>query len=288
MTLVFSESEDDNHAYSCDLVPRCFVHTSITEEILDTIEKKQHERCDLFNRVNNIDTLMKLCRRVAKPEQLRLFDELQETYTRLATDKASQPGKMEKMLKEGQRTIARSIIRKEYAKIQYGTLDKDECLTVRWFDFNPRLTIVFDDCTAELPRISKWPSFVNIVTRGRHIFCTLIMALHGEVVTPLIRSNMRISIFTDPNTARVSGTRATNGADRTTRDEIERYASRICVDAPPYTKLCIIDSQMFLFSASIHPSFSAVSDQIRVFSESIAKKEDTKSSTLDLQIAKLI
>lgn len=285
LTIVFSQSERDNMAYSRHYVPRCLVHDDITEEILEAISQQQTKRRKLYESVNNIDTLMKLCRHTAEPRELALFDELQSEYEKLTKGK-QQDEESDRAYLEGRKQLARSIIRRNYGRYDLGNLGQDEVLTLRYLDFNPHTAIVFDDCSAEFQRITKYRGFIDIVTRGRHLFCTLIMAMHAEIVTPLIRTNMTVSIFTDAATARASTTRATNGTDKSTRDEIEKYAARICM-GPPFTKLCIINSRPFLVTVPIHPPFSMVSDSVRAFCESISKKEDSGAS-FDSSFKKLL
>ena len=78
--IVFSSSERDNSAYSQYMIPRCFVHDTVTPELLDAIAARQTKARAIYERVNSLDTLHSLFDHIANSEQRNIRDELVHVY----------------------------------------------------------------------------------------------------------------------------------------------------------------------------------------------------------------
>ncbi len=271
VVIVFSLSEGDNNAYSKSMVPRCLVHDAVSEDVIRSIAMKQRQRREVYEKANDLAVLRLLYDRVASREQLAARDELQQGYEQMCKDKVPDE-ETELVFKEQMRKFMRAVINANRERIQKD-ISVEEKFSLCWMNFNPRIVVIFDDCTTELSRLKSCADVLETIFRGRHFFCTVLIASHGEsVMLPIMRSSMRGSIFTDPMVARQSVQRGTNAYDKTKKSELLQYAERIHTESP-YTKMVIYADKPFLFTAPIHAPFSAVSESVRAYCEKASKKE---------------
>jgi hypothetical protein len=267
---VFSASEKNNGAYSRALVPRCLVHDAVTEEAIAAIAERQHKARAIYDIATNLKTLEAIFARVATPDQRRVRAEMQRAYDGIRTTRATDDV-AESLFKERMIAFFQRAIEPHLDNIR--AADEQERIALKWFNFNPRITIVFDDCSTDLAKLRSCASVLEQIFQGRHYFCTTIMALHNDsIVLPAMRSNLSMSIFTDQQTARQWITRATNGFVGEKKAKLVKYADRILVGERPNTKMLYLTDNPFLIEIPAHEDFSAVNRAIRDFCATIEKK----------------
>lgn len=276
-TIVFSLSEKNNSAYSKAYVPRCLVHDTITEDVIQEIAVRQTRSRKIYDRANRIETLDKLFARVANDNQRRIRMEIQKTYDELASKRPIDE-ETENVFREKLIAFFHKVIDPVYHQLEAAssTFGEEERFALNWFQFNPRVTIVFDDCSTELQRLRNCAEALEQIFQGRHGFYTTIMAVHTEVcLAPSARSNITLAFYTDQQTAKQFAERKTNAFNREKRTEIIRYADQIRATTPPtppFTKMFYASDQPTLVEVPIHEPFSAVSPEMREFCELLAKK----------------
>lgn len=277
VTIVFSLSEKNNNTYSKALVPRCLVHDSVTPEAICAIAERQTHARKIYERANKISILDMLFARVANEQQRQARAEMQRIFDEIASQR---PIDEETENKFNDRVISfiHGVIIPRMAELSRADLSEEEKFSLQWCQFNPRVTIVFDDCSTDLQKMRQCAEALELIFQGRHGFCTTIMAAHGEVcLTPTARANITASFYTDQATAKQFASRPTNALGREKRAEIMRYAEQIRATnppVPPHTKMFYANDQPLLVEVAMHEAFSAVSAEVRAFCERVTKKDE--------------
>lgn len=272
--IVFSQSERNNGAYSRAMVPRCLVHDCVTEELIHGIAERQNKARSIYEHATNLNVLGRIFDRVAGDAHRAIRTQMRGVYDEISAqkiiDEATETAFRAKMVAFYGGVIAPFMEQLREAK----DLDEDERFALTWFGFNPKITIVFDDCSTDLSKFKSCADVLEQIFQGRHFFCTTIIALHSEsMVLPAMRGNVSLSFFTDPQIARQWATRTTNGFPKPKRDVLTRFADQILVNETPNTKMLFAGDQPFLIEVPAHGAFSAVSQEVRDYCALIAKKE---------------
>jgi len=272
-TVVFSASESVNKGYSSGYVDRAFIHDHVTEAVINNIAESQKRRRKLYDQINDIDVLSNLFARIANEAERRSWGEMRRVYDDIIAERGRSAELDDKFHAECVKFL-RTHLEPHIASLSRDTALPDaESLTARRFNFNPRLTIVFDDCTTELRALKSCDEALELIFRGRHSLCTTIIAIHGRTaILPIMRMNFTLSVFTDSATACDYAKSDIQQPDK--RREFMRVAGMIKTE-PPHTKMMLYNDQFGVINITKHPIFSAMSDVVREFCDSVSKKSGT-------------
>lgn len=272
-TIVFSQSDKDNHTYSRNLVPRNLVYDNPTPEILGTLAKRQRNARALYDKVNQISVLRALAARFADAKEMSVMEE----FDRVGQSLGPKPEEeMFDMYKDRYCNALKSIVGAHIEQLEQikRDLSETELFTLQWRNFNPKIMLIFDDCTSAWATLKNKPEACELIYRGRHMLCSTIIAVHGDgALTPILRQNIRVSFFTDQTSATQFVKRATNALSKQRAMEFTRAIKEIVDDQPPYTKLMYVRGVSSIIVAQAHETFSAVWPSIRRFCDAITKKE---------------
>jgi hypothetical protein len=274
--IVFSQSERNNSAYSESMVPRGWVHDCVTEEMIHAIAQRQGKARRIFESATNLTVLDQLFERIATDRQRAARGELRRIFDEIAAravtiDEATRTTFQTNMVKFYKSALTPMMSRLMGAD----DLNEEERFALKWFGFNPRITIVFDDCSTDLSKFKSCADVLEQIFQGRHFFCTTIIALHSEsMVLPAMRGNVSMSFFTDPQMARQWATRTNNGFPKAKREVLMRYADQILVSQAPNTKMLFAGDRPYLIEVPGHGAFSAVSAAVREYGEKIAIRRE--------------
>ena len=283
--VVFSLSEKSNKTYSRDMVPRCFVHDFVTGETVRAIADRQTRARMIYERAANLALLGRMLDRVAPRELIATRDALQRAYDDIcARGRESGAGDapsdaIASQFRERMISFYSNALdaRLEAQLRATHTLSEDELFALRWFRFNPRITVVFDDCSTELAALKSDADVLEQIFQGRHFYCTTIIALHDtSMVLPAMRMNVGVSIFTDEGLAERWINTRSSGFHREKRDALLRYAHKVISGRAPHTKMLFMNDQAFLITAPPHGSFDAVSGAVRALAMKIEKKNSAE------------
>lgn len=278
--IVFSMSEKRNNAYSTAMVPRILVHDNVSEEVIQEIAEKQTRKRKIYDRANNIATLDTLFARVATDQQRVARAEIQRAYDEVASKHSIDEVTKNKFTDMLISFFHRVLDPAEARLRRMPDLSENERFAIEWFQFNPRITIVFDDCSTELQKLRTCGDALELIFQGRHGFCTTIIAAHGETfLAPTARSNVTKSFFTDQQVANQFAMRTTNAFSREKRAEISRYANQIHTTVPPtppYTKMLYENDRPLLVEVPDHQPFSAVSREVRACCDRMTRQDSDK------------
>lgn len=280
LILAFSQSEIVNHTYSHKMMPRSFVHDNVSADVIMAMQARQVKARQVYEQVNNIQILQSLINRIMTQDIKDTLNQIEQIYEETArANNGVITDEMENTFANKKISIMRSIIKPKLQFLQRITdLSESEKFTIKMFDFNPRIIIIFDDCSTDIAELKSCAEVLEQVFRGRHLFCTVLMAVHGiSLILPMMRIGVGNSIFTDPQTARQFAESKTNALDRQKKSEMIRYAGKVVKKEPPFTKLLYRNDKFYLVRFPTHEPFVAVSEQVRLFGEKIAIKGNEKN-----------
>lgn len=258
------------------MVPREYVYDDVSEDAFKRITSRQKRVKQAYDIAHNPEILERLFVRCASDQQRAMFSRIArmfEDFKRQHSEGVDED--TENMYTEKKVSFLRSVIGPRLATLaRIPNLSDPETVAIKWFNINPNIVIVIDDCTTGIEHLKNCDEILELIFRGRHSMCTTILALHNETsILPKARMNISVSIFTDPGTARDFVTRA--GFQKKKRDEMFRYADKVLKDVAPFTKMLYLGDAPSLISVETHGAFSAVSDLVRSFARDIAQSTTT-------------
>lgn len=278
--IVFSASDKDNGMYSSDLVPAQFVYEHITPEVLIAIRERQSSVRRIYDTARNINVVKALFDRVASSEQRQVIARIRRTCEDISRDHEEDAQQLQDSCNERVMQIMLRVIDTHKGILANDqSLSTEERFSLRWMHFNPRILIVFDDCTSDFKALRGNEAILEQIFRGRHFLCTSIIALHSpSVALPMLRLNAHISIFTDSQCARSFASTTTNALSSAKKREFERYAARILTKDAPFTKMAYIADVCYLCTFDRHGVFSVVPQITREFARKCARDESREKN----------
>jgi energy-coupling factor transporter ATP-binding protein EcfA2 len=274
--IVFSASDKDNGMYSKKLVPPQLVYDHITPDVLVAISERQTRSRKIYDQARTLSVLESLFDRFATETDHDLMNKLSRIYDDVNQIDDTERANLIEIYTEKRRDIMINVIRS--IRERADNLSTEEQFTMRWINFNPRIMIIFDDCTSDFKAIRGDQSILEQIFRGRHFLCTSIIALHGPAAAmPMMRLNAYNSIFTDPGSARSFASTVTNGLSALKKQEFERYASRVLTDRAPYTKMLFHSDSCSLCSFDNHDDFAAISSVVTQFCSKCARDDSRET-----------
>lgn len=212
---VFNPTDRSNKTYSKGgLVPLPCIHYEVKVETLQNIWDRQMALASVYSRVHDEATINRLFNRIPNNNRARqnieavkskvpsYVDEIKATET----DDTLMTMRIEEVEAKAKRLID-MIYQKEINKaasyLNTQNLDEQEKYTLRFINLNPRMLIIFDDCTDMLYKIRNHPVIQKFYYQGRWAFLTILTAAHTDkAMLPEIKKNCFISIFTENIAAR--------------------------------------------------------------------------------------
>jgi hypothetical protein len=272
---IFSASEKNNGNYSTKIVPRNLIFDEIDGSILEGIATLQTKKKQLYQIATRLDVMKRLMKRVASSAELTVIIEFERVRDEM-TAKAPFSDTEEALFKSQiVGFISKVYEQRMDALLQLkaqGELDKEECFTLEWFKFNPRIIIVFDDCSTDLSKLKTCATVLEQIFQGRHMNCTTIIGIHDDaMLSPGMRNNVNNSIFTDSLTARRWIDKGKFGKEN--RTELVGYSDQIRENTDPFTKFWFSGGMPALVEFPKHEPFDATCESVRQFCQLCAPKK---------------
>jgi len=284
MVFVFCPTESNHGTYSDDsdgkipIVPKQFLYGYPTDETLSMIIEFQKANADLYKEGNNLENLKSLFRKIANDEQLNLFKSMlnkrQEFINKIKSENKSVDD-FEKFFKDSLIIFFKKCIEPHIEKLKKRELTTGEKIALAYFHFKLDIAVIFDDITADLKQLKKCKSFLEFIYQGRHMHITPIILTHdSSALSPAIRDNAHLSLFTDRSTAIMYYTVRCKKPKEETQ-KILKYISMIKDKDVPYTKLIYLtkESKFYLYEADEHNNFRIGSEAIWKFCDKISPKK---------------
>lgn len=272
--IVISPTDRINHTYSGKtikdrVVPLPCIHYSISDKLLKDIWERQEALVAVYTKANDPDIIAGLFNRLQLIDVNRnLADvdarrrareaEIRSQYT----DEDTIKGKIEEMEVDFNKLV--NMIHKHYinenrAKLSKMNLTKDEQFTLKFLNLNPRMVLIFDDCTDELGKFKNHPVMQKIAFQGRWNYITTLVACHTDKkLDTSFKSNAFNSIFTEESCANVYFGRGSLGVDKEGKDRAKVACKAAFSPTAKFQKLIWVreDKKFYRFTATKRPGFT--------------------------------
>ncbi len=294
--IVISPTDPQNGTYGKGLVPTPFIHYVINETLLADIWDRQEALVSIWAKANSPKIIMQLFNRIpnighvkaALAEIMRKFTEY-KTSMQESDDPAHIVNHKIALEEEKCHTLLRAICKKAIcvhsAKLLKLRLSEQEEFCLKYINLNPKLVLIFDDCTEQLKKFKANPTLQKIFYQGRHVQITCIIACHTDkALDPELKKNARVSIFTEPGSARAYFDRPSHNFDKSQKIMAHRLIGSTFTNVKPYQKIVWVRDERSLYSltADKRPGFKFGSPIIREYAKKI---EAGKKSSLGNKFA---
>lgn len=236
IAFVVSPTEPSNKAYE-DFIDRTMIHYDLVIDnkhedqcFLYCLWSWQSLRAGIYNKVKRLDILKTLYGRYpdsATDTMLSKVKQKKESLVRSAhpSKKTDIEGQCDELTLQ----IYRNYINKNKSRLNAikDQLTEDEKYSLKYINLNPRIVIIFDDCSAELKPYFNRPMFRKLFYQSRHSYITPIFTMQDDSdLSPNLRKNVAINIFTQGIVAASNFTRASNKFSK----DVINYANSIIAD----------------------------------------------------------
>jgi hypothetical protein len=275
--IVFSPTNEQNKLYD-GVFPRPAIFRVPTEELLETIFKRQEARAAVYRKANDPESLKKLFLRIKDPKYSTVIKSLARSKARLLSEvKSDDPNKDDKIKAINDKCISfmtlfyRKGISNHLTKLsKIRDLDEDERFVIEHINFNPRIVLIFDDCTPEVKKLAKTNVMQKLFYQGRHLFITALIAIHTDkALPPEAKKNAFNIIFTAPAAAAAFFRLSSN--DFTKQEQIRANAACAEAMSEQYQKLVWIRErkQFYKYKAPKHDKFRFGDDDFWEYCEKV-------------------
>lgn len=267
--IVISPTDRSNHTYDKGLVPLPCIHYTITAKLLDDIWERQNAFATVYTKANKPEIIKKLFDRIQGNYIERKA--IEEAYRRMKTYEheiraeeadeniiKSKIADMERDCKKFILLIYKHSINANRDKLLKLQLSSDERFSLKYLNFNPRLVLIFDDCTDLLKKFKAHPVIQKIFYQGRWAYVTAIFAAHTDkALDPELKKNAFISIFTEESCAHAYFERKSNDLDRDAKSRATAACKAAFVPTAKHQKLAWVrdEKKFYKFTATPHENF---------------------------------
>lgn len=271
--IVIAPTDRTNGAYSGTsttpgVVPKPLVHHTLSEELLIKIWERQEMLTSIYKQVNDpvllesiymklgLGSVNKILSRadVAKADKII---QISDQYV----DKTIVAKKVKEI--EDQYNEFKILIYKRYISANIDTLIKmgvgadgksREALVLKYININPRMVIIFDDCSAEFKNLKTKEGktiLEKMFFQGRWAMLTILIAVHDDkMLDSELRKNAFISIFTNSQSAIAYLTRPINGFPRSVANKVISTFNDVYIG---HQKLAYVRSQEKFYRLTATP-----------------------------------
>ncbi len=222
--IVISPTDRQNHTYDKGIVPLPCIHYTVSAELLENIWERQQALTSVYTRANNQAVIKKLFNRVADSKTNGIINsihrKLHEYKSELSAeiDEGAAAAKIADMEKECLRLITiiwRNTIHEKRDILRKMNLSNEEQYSLKYINLNPRMVLIFDDCTDLLVKFRKNGTLQKLFYQGRWNFISSILACHTDKAFDAeLKKNAFMSIYTEDTCAHAYFTRKSNDLDK--------------------------------------------------------------------------
>ncbi len=263
--IVVSPTDKQNHTYDSGIVPLPMIHYTVSVDLLEQIWQRQEAFSDIYSRANDPVIIRKLFNMINDTKAAELLGLMEKRKrdsmaaiceTHDEDTAAIKNNKLELDFSDLVAKVYKTHILANRDKLMRNKLTEQEKFTIKFINFNPKLLLIFDDCTDVIKKMSTTPVIQKIFYQGRHNNITCIIALHTDkALEPELKKNSFITVFT----AEISAT-----------SYFERKSNDLDSDAKRRAKQCL---RLAFTPVLKHQKLVWVRDE-RKFYRYTAKKHD--------------
>lgn len=277
--IVISPADAQNSAYS-DIVPKPCIHYDVSEQHLNDIFERQMMLANVCKLAND-DSILRGVYSMIPSGKRAMYDEaIMSVDRRLAAlkENASDTSKAEAECKKFQVAIRKHAIGQNIRLLYQLPLTENQRFAIEYMNVNPKMVIIFDDCTEKLNKMKQCEVIQSMFYRGRHAELTIIIGCHTDkTLDTAVKKNTFVSIFTANGAARAYFNRASSDFDRATKNKAFRAIDTIFSDTLPHQKLVILrgNSAFYKYTATRRDDFRFGSDALWEFCDKVKCADGT-------------
>lgn len=289
--IVISPTDRQNRTYSRGLVPLPCIHYDITDQLLDDIWQRQNAFCGAYSKANEPEVLLSLFNKVGRSYEKtaigsinRKLADYKEEVQRDIDDESVVKTKIAEMEADCKRLILlifKHAINENREALSKMSLTKEENYSLKYLNLNPRLVLIFDDCTDLLTKFRKHRVIKKLFYQGRWAFITALIACHTDkALDPELKKNAFISMYTEETCARSFFERKSNDLDKEARGRSAMACKSAFTPMAKHQKLAWVreEKKFYRFTATARPSFRFGSQYLWDFCDQIQADSNTIAS----------
>lgn len=289
--IVISPTDPQNHTYDRGIVPLPCIHYTITAKLLDDIWERQNALSAVYTKANKAEVLESLFERIGDNIGAKsVIDDINEkrkSYENEIHSECSDENlaktKITEMGKEYEKLIIliyKHYINENRERLARMSLSNDEKFSLKYLNLNPRLVIIFDDCTDLLKKFKSHPVMQKLFYQGRWAFITVLIACHTDkALDPELKKNAFINIFTGEKSAHSYFERKSNDLDKEERQRASAACKASFTPIAKFQKLVWVreENKFYRFTATSHEDFRFGSPVIWEYCKKIQAEAGTIS-----------
>ena len=249
------------------IIPSALIYTDVDIDVLTNIYTRQQAATKIYNKVNKVDEVVALFRKVADATAIqtinRAYSGAESCISRIKNANSSEANEIIKIRDKYILSFCKSIIKNNRERLSNMRLSNTEKYIVKYLNFNPNCIIIFDDCGAILKRFQGEEVVKKILFQGRHINVNLILNLQDDIkVDSALKKNAFVNVFTTARCASSYFERGSNAFSKTERAYAAKVIEHVFTSntlKPDYRKLVYIrdDKDPFRYTiANIYKNFT--------------------------------
>ena len=210
---------------------------------LEAVWQRQEMMAAIYTRANSLESLARLYARLSKTarhEGDRNFDVLgrkrRRTVENIRRRFPDDGGRRDEKCKEVEEKftemltlVYKKFISPEVERLwRLRGLSEDERYSLNYLFFNPRLLLIFDDCSAQLKPLFNKEIFRKLFYQNRHSFISVVVCCQDDTDLPTnLRKNAFVSIFTEPIVCCSSFDRTSNQFSKPTKAYVNEVVAEV-------------------------------------------------------------
>ena len=285
--LIISPTDRQNQTYEKNIAPKPMIHYTITSELLNDIWNRQEAFAAAYKRANDPGTIARLFELTASDatkanikaikDQLKLRTS-EIKAAELDENKAREKiADMEAECEKVKTLIFKHTVSQNLSKLNKCNLSEKEQYTIKYLNFNPRLVLIFDDCSDQIEKFKKHPVMKKLFFQGRWAYITTISACHSDkVLDAELKKNAFVSIFTAEKSAHAYIDRKTTDMDKEAKVKGFSACKQAFTPLAKHQKLVYIreEDKYYKYTAEKHENFRFGSPQLWEYCDKIKADEN--------------
>lgn len=204
---------------------------------LDTLWKRQEMLVEVYRRANRLEALDQLYCRLHREDRKEgdiyiscIKRKRTRTIDDIRNDIKMTAGEREEKIRETNMKFEEILIatykkfiipNKQYIYEERDRFSEDEKYAFQYIELNPRLLVILDDCAAELKSFFNKDVFRKMFYQGRHAKITFIICCQDDTdLTPNLKKNIHLTIYTDPQVSTASFERKSGGITKNMQKDL--------------------------------------------------------------------
>jgi hypothetical protein len=285
--IVFSPMDRTNETYSKNIVPLPCIHYKVTDEILINIWERQEVLGSVYTRANKEETINNLFNKIPNIDHVKSTIKNINDKCRNYKKELEEGGMQESVVNSNYEDmrleceklihkIKKQFINENMDIINTFKLSAEEKFSLKYINLNPRLVLIFDDCTDIMKKIKTHSVIQKLFYQGRWNFISTIIACHTDkALEPELKKNAFVQIFTEPTCAHAYFGRLSNDLDKEAKATANSASKQAFTPTAKYQKLAYVreNKKFYKFTADLNRDFKFGCDAMWNYCKKIEARE---------------